>query len=315
MTNARKSRARCGLKRANRAGGAGETPSRPTPALARAGVLPAKSRGQNFLTSGAVADRIVAAAELSESDPVIEIGPGLGILTEKIAARPIRSLTLVELDARLAARLRERFAQRGAADVRVINADFLAIDFAALISDLPVKVIGNLPFNVAAAILRRLSDNARMISRMVLMFQREVAARIRAMPGDDAYGALSVFTALYWKIDLHFSVAAGSFHPRPKVDAEVLAFTPRTTPSFAAGNENERDVLETVRASFSAPRKTIRNALGHSLGIDGARVARALERAAIDPATRAEKLGVPDFLRLAHALRAELDGRIVARDA
>jgi len=315
MTNARKSRARRRLKRANRAGGAVETPSRPAPALARAGVLPAKSRGQNFLTSGAVADRIVAAAELSESDPVVEIGPGLGILTEKIAARPIRSLTLVELDARLAARLRERFAQRGAADVRVINADFLAIDFAALISDLPVKVIGNLPFNVAAAILRRLSDNARMISRMVLMFQREVAARIRAMPGDDAYGALSVFTALYWKIDLHFSVAAGSFHPRPKVDAEVLAFTPRTTPSFAAGNENERDVLETVRASFSAPRKTVRNALGHSLGIDGARVARALERAAIDPATRAEKLGVPDFLRLAHALRAELDGRIVARDA
>jgi len=315
MTIARKSRARRKLKRASSTGGAIETPSRPAPALARAGVRPAKSRGQNFLTSSAVADLIVAAAELSESDPVVEIGPGLGILSEKIAARPIRSLTLVELDARLAARLRERFAQRGAADVRVINADFLAIDFAALISDLPVKVIGNLPFNVAAAILRRLSDNARMISRMVLMFQREVAERIRAMPGDDAYGALSVFTALYWKIDLHFSVAAGSFHPRPKVDAEVLAFTPRTTPSFAAGNENERDVLETVRASFSAPRKTIRNALGHSLGIDGARVARALERAAIDPATRAEKLGVPDFLRLAHALRAELDGRIVARDA
>ncbi len=276
---------------------------------------PAKSRGQNFLTSGAVADRIVAAAELSESDPVVEIGPGLGILTEKIAARPLRSLTLVELDPRLAARLRERFADGGDANVRVINADFLAIDFAALVTDPPVKVIGNLPFNVAAAILRRLSDNARMISRMVLMFQREVAARIRATPGDEAYGALSVFNALYWEIDLHFSVAAGSFHPRPKIDAEVLAFTPRATQTFAAGNENERDVLETVRASFSAPRKTIRNALSHALGIDSARIARALERAAIDPATRAERLGVPDFLRLAHALRIELAGRIVTRDA
>ncbi len=276
---------------------------------------PAKSRGQNFLTSGAVADRIVAAAELSESDPVVEIGPGLGILTEKIAARPLRSLTLVELDSRLAARLRERFADAGGANVRVINADFLAIDFAALVAGPfpPVKVIGNLPFNVAAAILRRLSDNARMISRMVLMFQREVAARIRALPGDEAYGALSVFNALYWKIDLHFSVAAGSFHPRPKIDAEVLAFTPRPTPSFVAGDE--RGVLETVRASFSAPRKTIRNALSHSLGIDSTRIARALERAAIDPATRAEQLGVSDFLRLAHALRIELAGRIVARDA
>lgn len=318
MTIARKSHARRKLKRANSIGiGVDETPSRPAPALARAGVRPAKSRGQNFLTSGAVADRIVAAADLSESDPVVEIGPGLGILTEKIAGRPLRSLTLVELDPRLAARLRERFADGGDANVRVINADFLAIDFAALIAGpfSPVKVIGNLPFNVAAAILRRLSDNARMISRMVLMFQREVAARIRAIPGDEAYGALSVFNALYWKIDLHFSVAAGSFHPRPKIDAEVLAFTPRATPSFADGNENERDVLETVRASFSAPRKTIRNALGHWLGIDSSRIARALERAAIDPATRAEKLGVPDFLRLAHALRIELAGRIVARDA
>jgi 16S rRNA (adenine1518-N6/adenine1519-N6)-dimethyltransferase len=285
-----------------------ETPSRPASALARVGVRPAKSRGQNFLTSAGVADRIVAAAEIGDSDSIIEIGPGLGILTEKIAARARRSLTLVELDTRLAERLRERFA-----DARVVNADFLEIDFAALVDDSRVKVIGNLPFNVAAAILRKLCDNSRMISGMVLMFQREVAARIRATPGDDAYGALSVFTALYWKIDLHFTVAAGSFHPRPKVDAEVLAFAPLTTPSFA--DLDERDVLETVRASFSAPRKTIRNALSHALGIDSARAVRALERAAIDPGARAETFGVPDFLRLARQLRGELDGKVVARDA
>ena len=285
-----------------------ETASRPAPALARAGVRPAKSRGQNFLTSAGVACRIVKAAELCETDSIIEIGPGLGILTEKIATQPRRSLTLVELDARLATRLQERFA-----GVRIVNADFLAIDFAVLLDDSPVKVIGNLPFNVAAAILRKLSDNSRMISRMVLMFQREVAARIRAIPGDDAYGALSVFTALYWKIDLHFAVAAGSFHPRPKVDAEVLAFAPNPERSFA--DDDERDVLETVRASFSAPRKTIRNALSHALGIDARQTVRALDRAAIEPGTRAEKLGVPDFLKLAQALRIELNGRIVARDA
>jgi 16S rRNA (adenine1518-N6/adenine1519-N6)-dimethyltransferase len=285
-----------------------ESASRPAPALARAGVRPAKSRGQNFLTSGGVADRIVAAAKLCETDSIVEIGPGLGILTEKIGARPRRSLTLVELDSRLASRLQERLT-----DVRVINADFLEIDFAALADDSPVKVIGNLPFNVAAAILRKLSDNSRMISRMVLMFQREVAARIRATPGEDAYGALSVFTALYWKIDLHFTVAAGSFHPRPKVDAEVLAFAPHAKQLFR--NDDERDVLETVRASFSAPRKTIRNALSHALGIDATQTVHALERAEIDPGARAETLGVPDFLRLADALRVELNGRVVARDA
>jgi len=261
-------------------------------------VRPTKSRGQNFLNNAAIADRIVKAAELDGSDHIIEVGPGLGILTEKIAILPRRSLTLVELDPRLAARLVERFA--GDVGVRVINADFLSVDFASIAAAAPIKVIGNLPFNLAAAILRRLSDTSRLISRMVLMFQREVAARIRARPGDDGYSALSVFTALYWDIDLHFAVAAGSFHPRPKVDAEVLRFTPLAASSFAV--DEEAIVLEVVRASFSAPRKTIRNALSHSLGIDAGRVTHELERAAIDPAARAETLGVPDFIRLSRAL-------------
>src|SRR5713101_7806024 len=105
------------------------SPSRPAPALAIAGVRPTKSRGQNFLTSSAIADRIVAAAEFDGSDHIIEVGPGLGILTEKIARLPHRSLTLVELDSRLAARLADRFA--GDVGVRVINADFLSLDFAS----------------------------------------------------------------------------------------------------------------------------------------------------------------------------------------
>jgi len=286
------------------------SPSRPAPALAIAGVRPTKSRGQNFLASGAVADRIVAAAELDQPDHIVEVGPGLGILTEKIAKLPHRSLSLVELDSRLAAQLAERFA--GDVSVRVINADFLSLDFASIVADRRIKVIGNLPFNVAAAILRRLSDNSRAISRMVLMFQREVATRIRARPGDDGYSALSVFTALYWDIDLHFAVAAGSFHPRPKVDAEVLRFTPRAELPFAI--DEERDILEIIRASFSAPRKQIRNSLSHSLGIDAAKIAQALERAAIDSGVRAETLSVADFVRLSRVL-APLIARTIGADA
>ena len=289
--------------------GVAPSPSRPGPALALAGVRPSKSRGQNFLANPKVAERIVAAAELDESDDVIEIGPGLGILTERIVMHPHRSLTLVELEPRLSALLSDRFD----ASVSVVNADILSTDITAIAPDPPVKIIGNLPFNVAAAILRRLSDNARLISRMVLMFQREVAERIRARPGDRTYGALSVFTALYWEIDMHFVVAAGSFHPRPKIDAEVLRFTPHATRRFAP--QHERTVLETIRASFSAPRKTIRNALGHSLGLEADPVARALETAAIDPGARAETLALEDFLRLADAIRPDLSSRIASHDA
>ena len=285
-------------------------PSRPASALESAGVRPSKLRGQNFLTSGAIAARIVAAAEITPLDDVIEIGPGLGILTEKLAIGPRRSLTLVELDARLAARLENRFADDG---VRIVNADFLSIDFAAVAKHPPVTVIGNLPFNAAAAILRRLCDNAKLISRMVLMFQREVAERIRARVGDDGYSALSVYTALYWEIDFHFVVAPGSFHPRPKVAAEVLRFIPRT--NFPFTPDRERAVLRVIRASFSAPRKTVRNSLSHALGIPVAEISEALARASIDAAARAETLGVPDFVRLAEALGPALAGATVSHDA
>ncbi|MDO8433994.1 MAG: 16S rRNA (adenine(1518)-N(6)/adenine(1519)-N(6))-dimethyltransferase RsmA [Candidatus Binatus sp.] len=292
---------------------ASESSSRPRPALEAAGVRPSKSRGQNFLTSAAVAERIVAAAELEASDDVIEIGPGLGILTERIAARPHRQLTLIELDARLASRLRDKFAGDGS--VRVINADFLEADAAEIFATPMTKVIGNLPFNVAAAILRRLSETSNRISRMVLMFQREVAARIRARAGDDQYSALSVYTAMYWEIDLHFVVAAGSFHPRPKVNAEVLRFRPRRAESKLFAADEEQAVLSVVRASFSAPRKTIRNSLAHGLALDAEKIASALGAAGIKPDARAETLGVGDFVRLARALGSELRSRFLIQGA
>ncbi|HEY6417699.1 MAG TPA: 16S rRNA (adenine(1518)-N(6)/adenine(1519)-N(6))-dimethyltransferase RsmA [Candidatus Binataceae bacterium] len=296
------------------------TPRAPAPraaaALSAAGVRPSKSRGQNFLVSAAVADRIVASAKLRAGRAVVEIGPGLAILTERIAAQPIRRLILVELDARLAATLQERFG--GDPRVRVIPSDFLEIDLASLIEHPPITIAGNLPFNAAAAILKKLCAHARMIDRMVLMFQREVAERIRAHPGDAAYSALSVYTALYWNIDSHFRVAAGSFHPRPKVDAEVLVFTPLD--SFLFEPAEERRVLDTIRASFSAPRKTLRNALSHALGLSATKAVTALERAAISPAVRAETLAVADFVQLSRALSPDafnspISGRPGSRDA
>jgi 16S rRNA (adenine1518-N6/adenine1519-N6)-dimethyltransferase len=265
--------------------------------LTAIGVRPRKSRGQNFLVQGAVANRIVDAAQLAPADRVLEIGPGLGILSERIAAHPLAKFTLVELEPSLATQLEQRFA--GDRRVRIVNADFLKADFAALCDRAPTKVIGNLPFNAAAAILSRLCTHRAEISRMVLMFQREVAERIRARVGEPSYGALTVFTALYFKVESHFRVSAGNFHPRPRIDAEVLVFEPHPL----VNSEEESDVLETIRAAFSAPRKTLRNSIAHALRLSAGLVDETLHAAAIDPGARAETLATPDFVRLARILR------------
>ncbi len=266
--------------------------------LGAAGVRPRKSRGQNFLVQPAIADRIVAAAHAEPDDEVVEIGPGLGILSGKIARTGVRRLWLIEFDRRLAARLESAF--NGHPAVRVVCRDFLGVDLSALVERPPVKVIGNLPFNAAAAILRRLGEQRRVIARMVLMFQREVAERIRARPGERAYSALSAFTALYWETIEHFRVAAGNFHPAPRIDAEVVVFAPPRDSSFAPAQEAA--VLRTIRAAFSAPRKMIRNALAGALEAPLDEINSALARAALDPTVRPAALGVADFVRLAGAL-------------
>jgi 16S rRNA (adenine1518-N6/adenine1519-N6)-dimethyltransferase len=271
--------------------------SRARTILESAGLTASKSKGQNFLTQGAIADRIVAAANLSASDDVIEIGPGLGILTERILEHEVRSLTLVELDHALAERLRETYRAKPA--IMVIEADFVNVDLRTLATS-GAKIIGNLPFNASGAIFRALCKYHELIALVVAMFQREVAERIRAMPGTSEYSALSVFAALYFDIDEHFRVAAGSFHPKPNVDAEVLRFRPR--PQLLFDLDEERHLAHTVRASFSAPRKMIRNSLAAGLAISSVDAADALVRAQIDPTARAESLSPPDFVRLARAL-------------
>jgi 16S rRNA (adenine1518-N6/adenine1519-N6)-dimethyltransferase len=278
----------------------------PGKALRSAGVVPSKKRGQNFLVQGAVADRIVALAELWAEDEVMEIGPGLGILSERILAAPVALLHLVELDRELAARLRGDLGDR----VDLIEADFLKIDLAQIVRRPPIKVVGNLPFNVAAAIARKLTEHRELIARMVLMFQREVGERLRAAPGDDAYGALSVLTALDWEIARHFRVEAGSFHPRPKVDAEVLCFVPRRVPLYQPMPRVE--VREVVRAGFAIRRKHLRNALSAGLRLSPDRVEAALRAAAIDPAQRAEELSAADFVRLTRALVEQRGAKLLS---
>jgi 16S rRNA (adenine1518-N6/adenine1519-N6)-dimethyltransferase len=270
----------------------------PARALKSAGVWPSKSRGQNFLVQPSIAAQIVNAAEIEAGDVVVEIGPGLGILTERILSAGPRELILYEMDRRLAAGLAARFC--GDERAKVLNRDFLMVTRSEFGGE-RLKVVGNLPFSVAAAILRHLSDYRESIVRMVLMFQREVGERIRSLPGSRNYGALSVFSSLYWRIIDHFCVAAGSFHPRPKVDAEVLIMEPRREPDFNAADEP--DVRATIRAAFFAPRKTIRNSLAGGLGVDTNTIETALEVANIDPSLRPAMLDRSQLIALARILR------------
>jgi 16S rRNA (adenine1518-N6/adenine1519-N6)-dimethyltransferase len=270
----------------------------PAQALKSAGVRPSRSRGQNFLVQPSVATQIVSAAEIKPGDTVVEIGPGLGILTERIIAAGPRKLTLVELDSRLAATLAARFCSDHR--VELLNRDFLKVALSEFGGG-RLKVIGNLPFSAAAAILRHLSYYRESIARMVLMFQREVGQRIRALPGSRNYGSLSVFSSLYWQIIGHFRVAAGNFHPRPKVDAEVLIMEPRAKRDFNIAEEP--DVRATIRGVFSAPRKTIRNSLAGGLGLDTNTIEKALEMANIDPSLRPAMLDCSQLIALARILR------------
>jgi len=272
-------------------------PNRPGTALKAAGVRPSKGRGQNFLVQPAVAARIIEVAELEAQDSVVEIGPGLGILTESILDAGPRKLTLVEVDRRLAATIAARFGKD--ARVSVIERDFLRFSLFDL-GEGPFKIIGNLPFNVATAMLGHLSDFRRVIVRLVLMFQREVAQRIRAAPGTRDYGVLSLVSSLYWKTTGHFRVAAGAFYPKPKVDAEVLIMEPRREPTFTS--EQERQLRTVAYAAFSTPRKILRNSLTGGLRLDAGLVESALEQAGIDPSARPAILDCAHLIALAEIL-------------
>jgi 16S rRNA (adenine1518-N6/adenine1519-N6)-dimethyltransferase len=246
------------------------------------------------LVAPGVSRRIVDVADV-RGRRVVEIGPGLGALTDALAAAA-SELILVEIDPRLADRLREHYA--GVTHVRVVVGDALEVDFASLLDGHDdVVAIGNLPYSVGTQILVRLLEARRHFARLVLMLQREVAERIVASPATKPYGTLSVWTALYGDARIAFRVSSGAFVPRPKVDSAVVTIALLPEPRVAVADvERFREV---VRGAFGQRRKTLRGAL--------ARVASAsqIEAAGIDPRRRGETLSLGEFAAIANLLAAE----------
>ena len=262
--------------------------------LAGLGHRPRRSLGQHFLADPNIARRIVNLADIDKNDCVVEIGPGLGALTELLAERAGK-LILVEYDRQLARELRAKFA--AASHVSVIEADALEVDFTAMLGTTEgVILVANLPYNIATAVLARVLDQRRPFARLVVMIQREVAERLRASPGTKTYGALSVLTQIAATVRRGFRVGPGAFVPRPEVDSEVVILEPSREWRAAIGEFDAFRRL--VQALFSQRRKQLVNSL-KQLSEHPADLLRSLD---IDPMRRAETLSLDEFAKLSNAL-------------
>jgi 16S rRNA (adenine1518-N6/adenine1519-N6)-dimethyltransferase len=265
--------------------------------LATLGRHPRKRLGQHFLADPLVARRIVELAGLQASERVVEIGPGLGALTEFLVQQA-SEVCLIEVDPDLAGRLRRRYEP--SAHVHVIEADVLTVDFPALIGPQhPAVVVANLPYNIAAPVLQRLLAAHGCFTRMVLMLQREVVERLRARPGGKEYGALSIFTQFAACVRPGFRVGPAAFVPRPRVDSEVIIIEPYGQPPVQVADVALFRRL--VRTVFNQRRKQLGNSL-RALCSDPGAVLSALH---MDPTRRPETLSIEEFAALSNALIEE----------
>ena len=264
-------------------------------ALGELGIRPHKRLGQHFLIDADVIQRMVTAAAIHPEDNVLEIGPGLGALSE-ILVKEAGRLILVEMDALLAERLAARFARDR--HVQMIAADFLRLELKDMFQERSLKVVASLPYNAATPILFRLLDQRTQFPQATVMLQREVAERITASPGTKAYGVLSVLIQLYATTETVCSVGPRSFFPAPQVHSQVIKLIFYKEPRVEVADESL--FRQIVKAAFNQRRKTLRNALR---GVGGADLEAVGQRADIDLQRRGETLGLEAFARLTNNWR------------
>ena len=242
-----------------------------------------KRFGQHFLVDAAVIDRIVQAVDPRPAEHLVEIGPGLGALTLPLRRR-VDAMTVIELDRDLAARLRRH------AGLEVVQADVLSVDFAALAARLggPLRVVGNLPYNISTPLLFHLAACAEHVVDQTFMLQKEVVDRMAAAPGGRDYGRLSVMLQWRYRIEPLFDVPPQAFDPPPRVDSAVLRMQPLAGPAEL----DPASLGELVTVAFSQRRKLLRHTLGHWLQDRGLDHGFDLQR-------RAEEVSVAEYLDLA----------------
>lgn len=270
------------------------------------GINTKKSLGQNFLTDINILHNIVAAGEVTKDDNVIEIGPGIGALTEQLA-RVAKQVVAYEIDTRLIEVLADTLSPYP--NVKVINQDILKVDLATEISrhfentQAPLKLVANLPYYITTPILMQVLKSGIQFDAIVVMMQKEVADRLSAEPGTKDYGSLSLAVQYRMNAQLAFTVSRTAFVPNPNVDSAIIKLTPREP--LAVLPKDEEKLFELFRQGFVMRRKTLWNnltgAFGKSEAMQG-KLTAALEAAEISPKVRAEKLTLEDFIRLHNAL-------------
>lgn len=262
---------------------------------------PKKQLGQNFLINPEVVNIILEAGELTDKDTVIEIGAGLGHLTEALAERA-KQVIAVEVDQLLYKALAAQFSID--ARVHLLNADILKLELNSLFEsdNTPhlYKVMANLPYNITTPILWKLLAHREQIGSCVLMMQKEVAERIVAGPGGKDYGALTIGVAYHAETTLSATLSPENFYPAPKVDSALLKLTMRESPTVSV--ENEELFFKVVRTAFRTRRKMLKNALVRGRFASADRLAAAFEELRIAPERRAETLDITEFAALANFL-------------
>jgi len=276
--------------------------------LERHGFTFKKSFGQNFLTDTNILQKIVDTAEIDKKVNVIEIGPGIGALTEFLAESAVEVMAF-EIDDRLVPILADTL--RDFDNVIVVNQDILKVDLAQYIAefknpDLPIKVVANLPYYITTPILMHLIESGIPFSEFVVMMQREVADRISAQPNTKAYGSLSIAVQYYMTAKVAFIVPRTVFVPAPNVDSAILKMVRRDQPAVEV--QDEKFFFKVSKASFVHRRKTLWNNLTSHFGKSEetkAKLTAALEQAELSPSVRGEALTLADFARLADALKEQ----------
>ena len=262
-----------------------------------------KKFGQNFLIDGHVLDKIIAGAGVTKDDMVLEIGPGIGTMTQYLA-EAAGKVVAVEIDRNLLPILQETLADYD--NVEVIHADVLSLDLEKLVQEenggRPIKVVANLPYYITTPIIMALFEQHVPLANVTVMVQKEVAARMKSGPGSKDYGALSLAVQYYAEPYIVANVPCNCFMPRPNVDSAVIRLTRYEEPPVQV--KDEKMLFKIIRASFNQRRKTLQNGLNNSseLNFTKDQIAAAIAEAGFSPSVRGEALTLEQFAKLTDIL-------------